>query len=209
MPSSVPVAPLELLGCVTLLGEGGDVELLDGRGVDADLVQGRIDRALAGGPVGVRLDEADLVPVAVAGGACLIHLPAAMGAVPEVREAAGTGVVLVFAGDHDTARLAALDVLADGGHPGRLVMEVPVSLDLVPPSTGQVREADRAGLAMGVHLIGRPEPDEEMLGWEIAMTTHVLAIGVRCVREVPVARFRRVAAVIDSLRAAAIDGGAV
>lgn len=192
---------------MTLIGDGGHIELIDGRGVDADLVEGRIGRAIARGPTGVRIDEVDLVPVAVAAGASLIHVPAAMGAVPELLAAVGDGVVLVFAGDHDAVRLAALDVLGVDGHPGRLVMEVPVSFDLGPPTAEQVVEADQAGLAMGIHLIGRPDPDAEMAGWEIGMLTHVLATGVRCVRGVPAARFRRVVAVIEALRGAAPGEG--
>lgn len=197
----LPLPPVDLSGPPLLLGAGGDVRLLDVRQDDLDALIGQLASVTPDRPVGVRLCHRRLVEPAIAAGASLLHLDPAAGWAQEVRTAADAGAVVVFSGEHEQTFRAARDLLGRGGRPGRVVMEVPVSEASCPVDAALAHRVEGAGVVLGVRFedpVDCPESD----GWQIGMLTHLLHLGVRTVRQVPPARFRRVRGVVGALREA-------
>lgn len=204
MPARPQPVPVDLTGRTLLLGDAGDVVLLDLRGARPADAATRVGEAAGRRPVGVRVSDPALVPVAVDAGAQLVHVAASLGATAEVRAAALDGVAVVLAGDHAPASALGLDLLADGARRGRVVVEVPLTLEVGVVDAEAVRRADSAGLALGAVLLPGPGPVDEVVGWEIGMLAHVMDLGARTVRNVPVTRFHRVLAVVEAVAAARV-----
>ena len=199
--------PVDFSGRALLLGDPGDVLLLDGRTADRASVSRQVAAAVGGRPVGIRLADPSLVGEAVAAGAALVLVTVAAVSTHEVRTAARAGVAVVLAGDPEPGRLAGIDLLANGGRPGRVVVEVPVMADAGPIDVDLVHRVEGTGLVVGAVLLSDSEPVDEAAGWEIAMVTRLLQLGVRTIRNVPAARFQRVSAVVDALAEARVASG--
>lgn len=188
----MPVEPrrpaLDLSSGVVLLGEAAPVVLVD--------------------------DPAE-VGAAVERGAAAIVVPAIAATAPELVDAAAR-TTLVLSGPVSAAHLLALDLVAAGALPGHLVVEATIVEASDAPTVAQIEEMQDAGLLVGAVLAaeadGPPEienraqakrREQEDVGWEIAMCTRLLAVGVQTLRNVDPARFRRVQAVVDAIRNAA------
>lgn len=200
---SHPGPVVDLSGRTLLLGLPGDVGLLDCRGVTAGAVAELVAETFGDVPVGVRVSDPAVIPAGVAAGASLVHVASSAGSSDEVRAAARRGAVIVLAGDHEQTRSMALDLIDRGARPGQVVVELSVTFQVGVVDAEAIRGDQAAGLAVGAVLLPGPGPVDEVTGWEVGMLAHLLALGVRTVRNVPMARLRRVQAVVD-----AVAGGA-
>jgi hypothetical protein len=199
VPAPPPSNPIDLSAAPLLLGVDGDVRLVDGIEVEADALAAGIHAAGGHQPVGVLLGGPALVGTAAAAGAGLVHLAHGAGASEAVRSAARAGVVVVLAGEPEPALLVGLDLLDHGALRGRVVVEVPVTVESCPVDDALVRHAEGGGLVVGAALQPAYGLPAEVAGWEIGVLAQVLTAGVRTVRGVPAARFRRVRAVVDAV----------
>lgn len=175
MPESTRRPPLDLSSGVVLLGD--DV------------------------PVTVTADVADVAAAADAG-AALVVMPVALGTAPEVLAAAGR-TTLAVSGPLAEAHLLALDLLGGGAPAGHLLVEAVVAVAADAPTTDQIQEIRSAGLLIGAVLAAESDGSDQDEGWEIAMCTRLLAVGVQTLRAVDRIRFRRVHAVVEAIRSGA------
>lgn len=188
-----------------LLGDAGDVPLLDCRVADPVTVARRVAAAVGDRPVGIRLSDAALAGAAVTAGAALVHLDPDGASAPEVRAASRAGAVVVLGGHAEAARVAGIHLLGRGARAGRVVIEMVVSDD-ERVDVDLVRTAEAAGLAVGAVLRAGEGTVDEVAGWEIGVLTHLLQVGVRTVRNVSSIRFHRVSAVVGALAEARTAG---
>lgn len=204
-PHSPP--QIDLSGPALLLGVPGHVCLLDCRGFTPDQAAERVTLAIGHGPVGVRVTDSGVVPAALGAGASLVHVASTAATDRQVGLAARSGAVVVLSGDADACQGAALGLLEAGGQPGRVVVELAFTYDGGALDVDQVRFAGTGGLVVGAVLRPGTGPVEEVMGWEIAMLTQLLGLGVRTIRNVSAYRFQRVLAVVDALAEAAACAG--
>jgi len=205
-------APVDLAGRALLLGELGDVALIDLTGPDGagELEPPTPDAApphAAHQPVGARVASAAAVELVVAAGAALIVVPRALAAAPAVVDASASGVVVVVSGSAEQAGAAALELIGAGGTPGRVVVEVPVAPHTAALHAGDVDQLAELGLLAGVAFPPLPAVTDEAVGWEIGSLTRLLVAGVRTFRGVDPERFARVRAVHEATEAARAGEG--
>jgi hypothetical protein len=206
-------APLDLTGRALLLGELGDVALIDLTGPDG---AGELEPPTPadtpphpdGKPVGARVASAAAVELVVAAGAALIVVPRVLAASPAVVAASAAGIVVVVSGSAERAGAAALELLGSGGTAGRVVVEVPVAPHTAPLHADDVAQLAELGLLAGVSFPPLPALTDEALGWEIGTITRLLVAGVRTFRGVDPERFSRVRAVHEATEAARAEGAA-
>lgn len=205
MVTPLAVSPDGQVARPRLLGDGGDVTLIDGR----HRGHAELRRVLAGQSaptlVGVLVDGTAAVAVAASGGAALIHVPTGIGAAPEVCRAARAGVVVVIGGELRAAHRVAQEVVAAGGDPTRIVVEVSVTPDGPVPTADDVAMLASSTVGLGAELVSgattmidsasRDEAD----GWEVGALICLFRSGARMIRGVDPARFRRVLAVAQAL----------
>jgi len=192
---------VDLTGRALLLGDQGDVRLADLTG--GDLIDEPATQGL--GPwVGARVATAGTVAVVVASGAGLLVVPSALAGSPDVAAASEAGVVVVVTGQAEIAGAAALDLLANGGVRGRVVLEVPVMPHLPALTTADVHQLGELGLLAGVLFPPLPRVTDEAIGWEIGIVTRLLGAGVRTFRGLDATRFDRVRAVHDAIKSAGV-----
>ena len=193
------LSPEDLVTRPRLLGDDGDVVVVDGRFEPTDGLRARLAAMPPGRPVGVLLDEDRAVPAALAAGAALIHVPARLGAAPGVCQAAASGALVVIAGELADAHLVALDVVAAGGDPHRLAVEVAIKPGQPLPTPTGVGLMQGSGMMIAAEVVAAEGSPLENLGWEVGALTGLLLTGVRLVRGVSGARFRRVVAVVEAI----------
>lgn len=206
-------APLDLTGRALLLGELGDVALIDLTGPDG---AGELEPPTPadtpphpdGKPVGARVASAAAVELVVAAGAALIVVPRVLAPSPAVVAASAAGVVVVVSGSAERAGAAALELLGSGGTAGRVVVEVPVAPHTTALHAADVAQLGELGLLAGVSFPPLPAVTDEALGWEIGTITRLLVAGVRTFRGVDPERFARVRAVHEATEAARAAGAA-
>lgn len=205
-------APLDLAGRALLLGELGDVALIDLTGPDGagELEPPSPDEAPphpASQPVGARVATATAVELVVAAGAGLIVVPLALAGSPAVRAAGASGVVVVVSGSAERAGAAGLELLGAGATPGRVVVEVPVAPHTAPLRALDVAQLGQLGLLAGVSFPPLLAATDEAAGWEIGTLMSLLVAGVRTFRGADPQRFARVRAVHEATEAARAEAG--
>jgi hypothetical protein len=201
--------PVELGGRALLLGPGGDVGLVEATTASA---VGSHVAAVAGThgarPVGVVVADPAAVPSAVAAGATLVIIEAALAGAPEVVAAATTGVVVIVGGTHGDARRAARSLVGRGASARRVVVQVTVRAG-DPVDLGALSGPDGLGVAavLGRAAVPGSAPGSAEgsgdAGWEIGVLTRLLTAGVVAIRGVDSVRFRRVRSVVEAIDAAA------
>lgn len=158
---------------------------------------------LLGEDVPVRVAEVPAeATAALEQGAAVIVVPATLPALPALVEVAAHAM-LVVSGPVQLAQVLALDLVAAGAPAGHVVVEAVVVRSTDAPSPAQIEEIHDAGLLVGAVLAAASDGSDEDEGWEIAMCTRLLAVGVQTLRNVDAVRFRRVQAVVESIRRAA------
>lgn len=205
-------APIDLGGRALLLGETGDVALVDLTGPDGagELEPPTPDAVAphpAEQPVGARVASAAAVELVVAAGAGLVVVPRLLASAPAVVAASAAGVVVVVSGSAELAGAAALELLGAGGTSGRVVVEVPVAPHTAALHATDVTQLAELGLLAGVSFPPLPAVTDEAAGWEIGMLTRFLVAGVRTFRGVDPQRFARVRAVHEATEAARSHAG--
>lgn len=205
-------APVDLTGRALLLGELGDVALIDLTGPDG---AGELEPQTSADvpphsqsqPVGARVASAAAVELVVAAGAGLIVVPRVLASSPAVVAASAAGIVVVVSGSAEQAGAAALELIGAGGTPGRVVVEVPVAPHTPALHAVDVAQLADLGLLAGISFPPLPTVSDEAAGWQIGTLTRLLTAGVRTFRGVDAQRFARVRAVHEATEAAAGELG--
>jgi hypothetical protein len=162
------------------------------------------------GGIGVCGGSPPAVGAALAAGVGLVVLDVGTTAAAEVRAVVEAGVVVVLHHAEPAGAVGAVDRLtAEGLDTSRVIVEVGPDDQVVEEVT--VLERSAFGFRVGAVL---PPPVEasrltepQRQGWEIGMLTALLGAGVASVRGADPERFRRVAAVLHHLDAAAAHHG--
>lgn len=158
---------------------------------------------LLGGDVPVRIaDDPAEATAALEQGAAVIVVPATLAPLPSLVEVSAR-VMLVVSGAVHQAQLLALDLVAAGAPAGHIIVEAVVLEAADAPTPAQIEDMHGAGLLVGAVLATASDGSDEDEGWEIAMCTRLLAVGVQTLRNVDAMRFRRVRAVVEAIRSAA------